>query len=274
MVVRVRLRERVLIKPGLLTPGGASEASRFVRQTEANRRTFERRQRSGRERFPAELTAYDASTGGFTWQEQWYTSAAQRETKPGGRTGTGTAFPYGDGSQPSDLPLEVTLYRRLVASTGSIGGLVAYEFPYYCACEEAGSDGSEGGFVLNECCPGVPIPLTLHVTMQPLDAFNVAVGSPVSWPIVYNSATLDWAGTSTLPQCGGISVTYRYDCRFVGGLPGNWQHTETLSCSGVGGGPSAMGAVSCNPLQVTGFISVFGCTGAGSCFSVSTAVTL
>lgn len=105
------------------------------------------------------------------------------------------------------------------------------------------------------CCPFAgPFPTTLYVTVQPKTSLGANIGSPVSWPLVYDPATSKWRGSGTIPQCtDSTDVTYEFYC--VGGtaseLRFNW------ICSGGGGGVSGNSYIgtSCFPFLASGAIA-------------------
>jgi hypothetical protein len=261
--------------PGFLTTADARGLTRFAAQAEADRRAIERRRPGWRDHFAAKLTSTDGA-GRFGWTEQAYDGTGTRYDKPGGRTGAAAwmpAYAVGtDGTGPLPTALPVQTWLRHVIDTAERGPV--YEFDWTCACVGGYSGSGADIGVVTGCCPGHPIPRTIHVTIQPKNVFSVNVGSPVSWPLVYDAATDKWRGTGVIPQCNNLSVTYEFFCfhTFSGGtdhydLQFNW----LCAGGGIGFGSYLTGA--CDPFLLS-TSSVPLCSSSGSCSSYTHTVTV
>lgn len=218
-----------MIPPGAVSTATAAELAAFVALTAENERRRQAILARHVDRFPAALTAIDASYDPprYSWYEQAFDQYGQRYTRTGGRTGTTTyspAFGYGDGTVITDFPAPVELTRRVVAveSTGSGSGSSigpVYEFPLYCACAEGGP----GGVAIVPCCPQ-PVPRTLHATLSSTcTCFN-----GVSVTLTYNSSTGIWSS--------GIIAGLHNACAASSNGTGSLDFVAQMQCLNLGGG--------------------------------------
>ncbi len=116
----------------LITTSQAETLRRFIRQASEQRGQISRLSDNATDILPAKLTAYDSSSGAYSWTEQYYDANGLRITKPGGRTGTpaySPAYPFGNNITATVFPIEVTLRRTVSTAIGPV-----YEFPWSCGC--------------------------------------------------------------------------------------------------------------------------------------------
>lgn len=114
------------IRPGFVSRSAANLLRDTVDLAYETRQEMDAYDLVPTEMFPAKITAYDATTGYYSWTERSPLADGTLEDKPGGRTGSPTWSPavaIGGGSNPSSYPVDVWLRRRVVFSGG-----VVYDF--------------------------------------------------------------------------------------------------------------------------------------------------
>lgn len=110
------------ITPGFLSASAAATLQQTAEMTIEHDRVIQMLDDEDLDHFPAQLTAYDATSGAYSWSECAYDANAQRYVPTGARTGSPSwnpAYPIGSASPPSSYPVDVWLRRRAVFSGGA-----------------------------------------------------------------------------------------------------------------------------------------------------------
>ena len=116
------------IQPIFLTPTDAEKIGQSIDAVEALRRQVVEGNQTQLQEIPAKLTAYDSTTGAFSWTRQIWDSVGQRVDNPNGQTGTPThspAYAIGNGD-PTALTFPVEVMLRKTVNTITLQ--TVYEF--------------------------------------------------------------------------------------------------------------------------------------------------
>lgn len=208
------------MRPGIITDADARTATALVRRAEANRQAVARRLKDYPDRPFAKITAYDSTTGAYSWTEQTFDASGNRIDKPNGLSGTPSympAYSFGDSTTVhSLLPVEVQLRRTVLTATKG----PAYEFPLYCGCTSfSGSGGRQSGAsVITACCPSNTIPTTLYAHVNLWNAEVNLVGH-VDFPLLFNHpicpGSFWWGYSDPVPICQYFGVIPRISASLV-----------------------------------------------------------
>ena len=119
------------ITPGFLSASAAETLQQAAEMTVEHGRLLAMFDDTELDHFPARLTAYDSTSGAYSWSECAYDATGQRYVPTGARTGSPSwnpAYPIGSAAPPSSYPVDVWLRRRIVFSGG-----VSFEFDWQSA---------------------------------------------------------------------------------------------------------------------------------------------